>query len=89
MDVNLLVKAMLQSNKFYQEYMMEVQSEDDSVWTRKNIKHWKGHYEYKDGHSYVIKDRQEIPINVFIGCDPATDIDTKTADFSVIMVIGI
>tara|TARA_R110000824_G_scaffold263310_4_gene452034 strand:+ start:7148 stop:8713 length:1566 start_codon:yes stop_codon:yes gene_type:complete len=78
-----------QSNKFYQEYMMEVQSEDDSVWTRKNIKHWKGHYEYKDGHSYVIKDRQEIPINVFIGCDPATDIDTKTADFSVIMVIGI
>ena len=31
-----------QSTKFYQEYMMEVQSEDDSVWTRKHLKYWEG-----------------------------------------------
>ena len=78
-----------QSTKFYQEYMMEVQSEDDSVWTRKNLKYWEGYYEYKDGVNYLIKDGSEIPVNIFIGCDPATDIDTKTSDFSVIMVVAI
>ena len=30
-----------------------------------------------------------MPVNTFIGCDPATDIDTKWSDFSVIMVIAI
>ena len=30
-----------------------------------------------------------IPVNIFIGCDPATDIDTKESDFSVIMVIAV
>ena len=78
-----------QSTKFYQEYMMEVQSEDDSVWTRKNLKYWEGYYEYKDGINYLIKDGKEIPVNIFIGCDPATDIDTKTSDFSVIMVVAL
>jgi len=78
-----------QSTKFYQEYMMEVQSEDDSVWTRKHLKYWTGHYENRDGVNYIMKEGQELPVNIFIGCDPATDIDTKTSDFSVIMVIAI
>ena len=78
-----------QSTKFYQEYMMEVQSEEDSVWTRKNVKHWHGDYQYIDGNNYIIKDGYETPVNTFIGCDPATDIDTKTSDFSVIMVVAI
>ena len=33
-------------SKFYQEYMMQVQSEEDSVWTQKHIKYWEGYYEY-------------------------------------------
>ena len=77
--------------KFYQEYMMEVQSEEDSVWRRQHIKNWEGYYQYdkeKEVNEIVI-DGQAIPINVFIGCDPATDIDTKDSDFSVIMVIAI
>ena len=78
-----------QSTKFYQEYMMEVQSEDDSVWTRKHLKYWTGNYENRDGINYIMKDGEEIPVNLFIGCDPATDIDTKTSDFSVIMVVAI
>ena len=53
-----------QPQKFYQEYMMEVMSEEDAIWRREHI-------------------------NTFIGCDPATDIDTKHSDFSVIMVIAI
>lgn len=78
-------------SKFYQEYMMEVQSEEDSVWTRKHIKYWDGYYERdKDNNTNtIVIDGESIPVNTFIGCDPATDIDTKESDFSVIMVIAV
>mgnify|MGYP003112416756 FL=1 len=78
-----------QSQKFYQEYMMEVQSEEDSVWNRKHIKYWNGYYENEDGVNYIYVDGNKLPCNTFVGCDPATDINTKTSDFSVIMVIAI
>ena len=78
-----------QSQKFYQEYMMEVQSEEDSVWNRRHVKHWDGYYENEDGANYINVDGDKFPCNTFLGCDPATDIDTKTSDFSVIMVIAI
>ena len=78
-------------SKFYQEYMMEVQSEEDSVWRRQHIKHWEGYYNHdkEKNVNEIVIDGQHIPVNVFIGCDPATDIDTKDSDFSVIMVIAI
>ncbi len=82
-----------QPQKFYQEYMMEVMSEEDAVWTRKHIRYWEGYYKNEDDVNYIVidsgLDTQEIPVNIFIGCDPATDIDTKHADFSVIMVVAI
>ena len=75
--------------KFFQEYMMEVQSLEDALLTREHIKFWKGRYEKKDEINFLIIDGEEVPVNIFIGCDPATDIDTKESDFSVIMVIAI
>ena len=78
-----------QPQKFFQEYMMEVQSEEDAVWTRRHLKYWDGYYEHKDGVNFIVKDGEQIPVNTFIGCDPATDINTKHSDFSVIMVISI
>jgi len=78
-----------QPQKYYQEYMMEVMSDEDAVWTRRHISHWDGYYKHEDGVNYIVKDGNDIPVNTFIGCDPATDIDTKHADFSVIMVIAI
>ena len=78
-----------QPQKFFQEYMMEVMSEEDAVWTRKHIKFWEGYYKNDDGINYLVLNNEEIPINVFIGCDPATDIDTKHSDFSVIMVVAV
>jgi hypothetical protein len=78
-----------QPQKFFQEYMMEVMSDEDAVWTRQHTRYWDGYYKYEDGVNYIVKDGDEIPVNTFIGCDPATDIDTKHADFSVIMVIAI
>lgn len=78
-----------QPHKYYQEYMMEVMSEEDAVWTRQHTKFYEGYYKNEDGINYIVKDGNEVPVNTFIGCDPATDIDTKHADFSVIMVIAI
>tara|TARA_Y100001938_G_scaffold148380_1_gene231934 strand:- start:4301 stop:5866 length:1566 start_codon:yes stop_codon:yes gene_type:complete len=78
-----------QPHKFFQEYMMEVQSEEDAVWTRKHVRYYNGYVENEDGINYLIKDGVKVPVNTFIGCDPATDIDTKHSDFSVIMVIAI
>ncbi len=78
-----------QPHKFYQEYMMEVMSEEDAVWTRRNVKHYEGYYHREDEVNYLKVDGEDTPVNIFIGCDPATDIDTKHSDFSVIMVIAI
>ena len=78
-----------QPQKYYQEYMMEVMSDEDAVWTRRHINYWDGYYKNEDGINYIVKDGNDIPVNTFIGCDPATDIDTKHADFSVIMVIAL
>tara|TARA_X000000368_G_scaffold127527_1_gene100209 strand:- start:3038 stop:3766 length:729 start_codon:yes stop_codon:yes gene_type:complete len=70
---------------------MQVQSEEDSIWTQKHIKYWKGYYEWNkdDNMGYIVRDGESVPVTTFIGCDPATDIDTKESDFSVIMVIAV
>ena len=78
-----------QPQKFFQEYMMEVMSEEDAVWTRKHIIYWDGYFKTEGDMNYLIINNEEIPVNVFIGCDPATDIDTKHSDFSVIMVVAV
>ena len=78
-----------QPQKFFQEYMMEVLSEEDAVWTRKHIKYWEGYFRNEEGINYLVVDGGQMPVNVFIGCDPATDIDTKHSDFSVIMVVAV
>ena len=31
--------------------MMEVQSEEDSVWGRKHVKYWEGYYDYNESES--------------------------------------
>ena len=80
-----------QPSKFYQEYMMEVQSLEDALFTREHIKYWKGYYDYdaEENQNYLVISGERVPVNTFIGCDPATDIDTKESDFSVILSIAI
>ena len=80
-----------QASKFYQEYMMEVQSAEDALWTREHVKFWKGYYDYDadENQNFLVVEGERFPVNCFVGCDPATDIDTKEADFSVMMCIAI
>lgn len=74
---------------YYQEYELEVQNEDEAVWGRQYIKYWKGYYVHEEGVNFIVIDGEKIPVNTFVGCDPATDINTKTSDFSVIMAVAV
>lgn len=74
---------------YYQEYELEVQNEDEAVWGRKYIKYWKGYYQHEEGINYIVIEGEKVPVNCFVGCDPATDINTKSSDFSVIMAVAV
>jgi len=78
--------------KFYQEYMMEVQSEDDAIFTREHIKYWTGEFihDQETGISSVVTDSGDVKqVNVFAGVDPATDSIRRDADYSVIILIAV
>ena len=42
--------------KFFQEYMMEVQSAEDAIFTREHIKYWEGYYKYDEDNkiNYIV-----------------------------------
>ena len=81
-----------QPQKFYQEYMMEVQNEEDAMFTREHVKYWEGHYSYDEESDmgYVICDGEDPkPVSVFVGVDPATDSARRDADFSVVLAVAV
>lgn len=80
-----------QPSKYYQEYMMEVQNEDDAVFTRDHIRYWDGSFMHDDesGISFVVVDGDVRPCNVFVGVDPATDINRRDSDFSVLLAVAV
>ena len=80
-----------QPHKYYQEYMMEVQSEEDSIFKRDHIKYWDGSYLYDENTdiSYIVIDGDVKPVNIYVGCDPATDINRRDSDYTVIMAVAV
>jgi phage terminase large subunit-like protein len=74
---------------YYQEYELEVQSREHALWRREHLKYWDGYFAVREGRPVLIIDGEYIPVNTFLGCDPATDIETKYSDYSVIMVVGV
>ena len=82
-----------QPQKFYQEYMMEVQSAEDSIFNRNHIKYWDGDFRYDEdtGMAYLYDKNtgDTKPLNVFAGVDPATDSTRRDSDFSVIIMVGV
>ncbi len=78
--------------KFYQEYMMEVQSEEDSIFTREHIKFWDGQFikDADNGLTFIVPDGDDPkPCNIFVGVDPATDSARRNSDFSVIIAVAV
>ena len=81
-----------QAHKYYQEYMMQVQSEDDAIWTRHHIKEYDATYMFEPeaGISFLkFEDGDVRPVNIFAGVDPATDSQRRDADYSVIIFIAV
>ena len=81
-----------QPSKFYQEYMMEVQSEDDAMFTRNHVKYWSGEYTYDSDSDLSYLNIEGVglePVNVFCGVDPATDSARREADYSVVLTIAV
>ena len=81
-----------QPQKFYQEYMMEVQNDEDAIFTRDHIQFWEGSFKHEEdtGLNYLLfKDGTQKPVNVFAGVDPATDSARRDTDFSVIIVVAV
>ena len=78
---------------YYQEYLLQVQSSETALWTPAHLKYWEGYFTIENDIKFLVlrKDGTEmkVPVNTFIGCDPATDIATKTSDYSVIIVIAV
>ena len=60
-----------QPQKFYQDYMIEVQSAEDSIFSMKHVKYWEGNYIFDDATqmSCVVIDGEAIPVNVFAGVE--------------------
>ena len=77
--------------KYWQEYHMEVQSAEDSIFSMRHINYWEGQFKYDEEKeiSYIIIDGEHKPVNVFAGVDPATDSERRDSDFSVMMYVAL
>jgi predicted phage terminase large subunit-like protein len=77
------------SSVFYREYMCQIVGDEDQLFQEKYIQYH--NYKLKidnDGRHFLYDDKKEIPVNVFMGVDPASSV-RKTADYSVIMPIAV
>ena len=67
---------------------------DDSfrIFKKKDLRYWEGYFLREDGQNYIIRTdngrREKIPVNTFIGSDPASSENVK-ADFTVHMPIHV
>ena len=74
---------------FYREYMCQIVGDEDQLFQEKYIQYHD--YELKidkAGKHYLENKDNEIPVNVFMGVDPASSV-RKTADYSVIMPVAV
>jgi len=74
---------------YYQEYELEVQRAETARFTRDHIRYHDSIYKFENEQSYIYAGNARIPVNCFLGCDPATDIEKNDADFSVVLVIAV
>jgi len=77
------------SSVFYREYMCQIVGDEDQLFQQSYIQYH--NYTLKidnaDNH-YLTDGEKEIPVNVFMGVDPASSV-RKTADYSVIMPVAV
>tara|TARA_B100001989_G_scaffold227372_1_gene183505 strand:- start:4051 stop:5667 length:1617 start_codon:yes stop_codon:yes gene_type:complete len=77
---------------FFQEYQNIPMDDSFRVFKRDDIQYYKGEYVHRGGIDFLqIQEHEEtyeVPINVFLGVDPASSENVK-ANYTVVMVIGV
>ena len=73
---------------FYQEYQNIPMDDSFRVFKKEDIQYWQGRYLRQDNHNFIIKDGEQIPVNIFMGVDPASSENIK-ADYTVAMVVAV
>ena len=87
-------KALGKLSKFYSEYMCQIVGDEDQLFRPEYIRYWSGEFFEEVGNSFlkvISLDKEKvdkiIPVNTFIGNDPASS-TKNTADYSVRFTIG-
>ena len=77
---------------FFQEYQNIPMDDSFRVFKKEHIQYYDGYYLVQDGYQFLVKTtdgiKEQVPINVFMGVDPASSENIK-ADYSAILIIGV
>jgi len=78
---------------FFQEYQNIPMDDSFRIFKKADIQYWEGTFRIMNKQPVLVGgtesgERKFIPVNVFIGVDPASS-DNEKADYTVIMVIGV
>jgi len=75
---------------FYREYLCQIIGDEDQLFNEKNFKYHDYDYTVDDEGQHFLTDGKDkrIPVNIFMGVDPASSIK-KTADYSVVMPVAV
>jgi len=75
---------------YYQEFELEPHGNEMRLWSADNYNIHSLVYEWDDElkQGFLNDKGSRFPVNCFLGSDPATDIETRHSDFSVIMAIA-
>jgi predicted phage terminase large subunit-like protein len=77
------------SSVFYREYMCQIIGDEDQLFKMEYLQYHDYKLEIdKEGYHYLKNKEKTIPVNVFMGVDPASSV-RKTADYSVIMPVAV
>lgn len=75
-------------SKWYSERQCEIVGDEEQLFKPEYIQYYDGEYVYQNGLSYIKSGEKLIPVNTFVGVDPASS-TKSSADFSVVFTIGI
>lgn len=73
---------------FYQEYQNIPMDDSFRVFKKEHIQYWEGRYLRQDNYNFIVSSGEQIPVNIFMGVDPASSENIK-ADFTVALVVAV
>lgn len=82
------LEAIGKVSKWYSERQCEIVGDEEQLFKPEYIQYYDGEYVYQNGLSYIKNGEKLIPVNTFVGVDPASS-TKSSADFSVVFTIGI